>query len=191
MTPVREQIEMLVRLGGVRRVGHVYSSGEADAVTLAKQAEETCKELGVEFVAATVTNSAEVRQAALSIINNVDAIYLSTDNTVVSAISALTSVAADAGVPIISADPSSAEEFKILAAYGFDYYTMGRSTGRLIDRILKGADPGDIPVQFLTSAEDLVLLVNLDIANKLGITLDADVVASADKIVENGMLRDN
>ena len=191
MTPVREQIEMLVRLGGVKRIGHVYSSGEANAVTLAKQAEETCNDLGVEFVAATVTNSAEVRQAALSIINKVDAIYLSTDNTVVSAISALTSVASDAGVPIVSADPSSAEEFEILAAYGFDYYTMGRATGRLIDRILKGANPGDIPVQFLTDEDDLVLLVNLDIAKKLGITLDADVVASADKIVENGVLSDN
>ena len=191
MTPVREQIEMLVDFGGVTRIGHVYSSGEANAVTLANQAKETCEALGVEFVPATVTNSAEVRSAALSIINKVDAIYLSTDNTVVSAIAALTEVAMNNNVPVVSADPSSAEDFEILAAYGFDYYTMGRATGRLVDEILKGADPGDIPVQFLTDADDLVLLVNLDVAERLGIPISADVIAEADKLVENGSLRDN
>ena len=191
MTPVREQIEMMVNLGGVKRIGHVYSSGEANAVVLAKMAEEACADLGVEFIAATVTNSAEVRQAALSIINKVDAIYLSTDNTVVSAISALTGVATDRGVPIISADPSSAEEFDILAAYGFDYYTMGRATGRLIADILNGKKPGSIATQFLTDESDLVLLINLDVAKKVGVTLSADVISRADKIFENGSLRDN
>ena len=191
MTPVREQIEMMVNLGGVKRIGHVYSSGEANAVVLAQMAEEACADLGVEFIAATVTNSAEVRQAALSIINKVDAIYLSTDNTVVSAISALTGVATDRGVPIISADPSSAEEFDILAAYGFDYYTMGRATGRLIADILNGKKPGSIATQFLTDPSDLVLLINLDVAKKVGVTLSADVISRADKIFENGSLRDN
>ncbi len=191
MTPVREQIEMMVNLGGVKRVGHVYSSGEANAVVLAEMAEAACKELGVAFIAATVTNSAEVRTAALSIIDKVDAIYLSTDNTVVSAVSALAAVASDRGVPIISADPSSAEEQEILAAYGFDYYTMGKATGRLIADILGGADPGTIPTQFLTDASDLVLLLNLDVAKKLGITLSDTAIKEADKIFENGVLRDN
>ena len=65
MTPVKEQIEMMVNLGGVTRIGHVYSSGEANAVVLADMAKAACKELGVEFVPATVTNSAEVRTATL------------------------------------------------------------------------------------------------------------------------------
>ncbi|MBT3274624.1 MAG: ABC transporter substrate-binding protein [Spirochaetales bacterium] len=191
MTPVREQIELMVNLGGVKRVGHVFSSGEANAVVLAKMAEEACKALGVTFVPATVTNSSEVRTAALSIINKVDAIYLSTDNTVVSAISALAAVASDRGVPIISADPSSAEDFEILAAYGFDYYTMGTATGRLVAQILDGKDPGTIATQFLTDSSDLVLLLNLDVAKKLGITLSDAAKKEADKIFENGVLRDN
>ena len=191
MTPVREQIEMMVNLGGVKRIGHVYSSGEANAVLLAEMAKKACADLGVAFAAATVTNSSEVRVAALSIINKVDAIYLSTDNTVVSALSALASVASERGVPIISADPSSAEEFEILAAYGFDYYSMGRATGRMVKEILDGKDPGSIPTKFMTDPSDLILLVNLDVAKKLGITLSSRVLAEADKIVENGVLRDN
>jgi len=191
MTPVREQIEMITDLGDIKRIGHVYSSGEANAVVLAEMAEEICEEIGVDFVAATVTNSAEVRTAALSIVDKVDAIYVSTDNTVVSALAALAEVASEKGVPVISADPSSAEQFDILAAYGFDYYTMGVATGRLVADIIGGKDPGDIPTQFLTDASDLVLLINLDVAEKLNFALSNDVKNKADKIYENGMLRDN
>ncbi len=191
MTPVREQIEMIVDLGDINRIGHVYSSGEANAVVLAEMAQEACDEIGIEFITATVTNSAEVRTAALSIVDKVDAIYVSTDNTVVSALAALADVATDKGVPIISADPSSAEQFDILAAYGFDYYTMGVATGRLVADILGGKDPGDIPTQFLTEASDLVLLINLDVAEKLDFALSSDTMNNADLIYEDGELKEN
>jgi putative ABC transport system substrate-binding protein len=189
MTPVREQIELLAQFGNIKSLGHVYSSGEANAVVLAETAAEVCEELGIEFVASTVTNSAEVRQATQSIINRVDAIYVSTDNTVVSALSSLTSVAMDAGVPVMSADPTSAETQEVLAAYGFDYYTMGRATGRLVADILEGADPDAIPVQFMTDADDLLLHLNLDIAQELGISLSSALVDRADIVIEDGELR--
>ena len=189
LTPVREQIELLAQFGNPRAIGHVYSAGEANALVLAGMAREAARDLGIEFVEATVTNSAEVRQAAQSIVNRVDVFYVSTDNTVVSALSALTGVAAAAGIPVVSADPSSAEEQDVLAAYGFDYYTMGRATGRLIARILEGEDPNTIPVHYLTDASDLLLHVNVDVANRLGLTLPQEVLDAADLIVENGELR--
>ncbi len=189
LTPVREQLELLAQFGDISALGHVYSSGEANAVVLAEMAEQVCRELGIEFVPATVTNTAEVRQATQAIIDRVDVVYVSTDNTVVSALNSLVAVATEAGVPVMSADPSSAEEQGVLAAYGFDYYIMGRATGRLIAEILEGADPNEIPVQYLTDADDLVLHINLDVAEELGIELPASLIARAGKIVENGVLR--
>jgi putative tryptophan/tyrosine transport system substrate-binding protein len=189
LTPVREQLELLAQFGEISALGHVYSSGEANAVLLADMAKEVCADLGIEFVATTVTNTAEVRQATQAIVDRVDVIYVSTDNTVVSALTALVDVATAAGVPVLSADPSSAEEQGVLAAYGFDYYNMGRATGRLIVDILQGADPNDIPVQFMTDADDLILHVNLDVAAALGITLPASLIERAQKVVENGVLR--
>lgn len=189
MTPVREQIELIAELGDIKAIGHVYSSGEANAVVLAGLAEEVCKELGIEFVPATVTNTAEVRQATQAIIDRVDAIYMSTDNAVVSALASLTEVAINAGVPVVTADPSSAEEQDVIAAYGFDYYTMGRATGRLIDDILEGKDPDSIPVQYLTDADDLVLHLNLDIAEQLGIDVPSSLIRRATQIVEDGELK--
>jgi putative ABC transport system substrate-binding protein len=189
MTPVRAQIQILQQLLDLKVLGHVYTSSEANAVRLAQEAEKACAELGVEFLATTVTNSAEVRSATQTIIDRVDGLYVSTDNTVVSALSALTEVAVENGVPVMSADPSSAETFDVIAALGFDYYSMGRVTGRLVAEILEGRDPQSIPTQYMTDPADTDLLINLDVARRVGVSFPQKLIDQANKIVENGQLR--
>jgi putative ABC transport system substrate-binding protein len=187
MTPVREQIEFLASIMDLKRLGHVYTSGEANAVVLADMAREVCNDLGIEFVESTVTNSAEVKQATQAILGRVDAIYVSTDNTVFSALNSLAETALEKQIPVMSADPTSAETFPVLAAIGFDYYRHGRATGRLIAKILEGADPAEIPTQFMTDPEDLdQLVLNKDVADAVGITFSQDVLDRASVIVENG-----
>ncbi len=188
MTPVREQIELLASSKQIRRLGHVYTSSEANAVALAAIAKKTAQEMGMEFVETTVTNSTEVRQAAQAIIGRVDALYVSTDNTVVSALSSLIDVATRRGVPVMSADPSSAQTIGVLAAYGFDYYKLGRATGKLAAEVLEGTLPAEIPTRFMTDPSDLDLIINLDVAKTLGITIPAEILAKANKIIENGVL---
>ena len=183
MTPVRDQVALLSSLTDIRALGHVYTSGEANAVRLAELTEEACAELGIEFVPTTVANSAEVKQAAQSIAGRVDAFYVSTDNTVVSALAALTDVAADAGIPVLSADPSSAAENGVFLAWGFDYYKMGLATGELVVEILEGADPATIPTRFMTSVDDIDLFVNLQVASELGIDVPEDLVSKAATVV--------
>ena len=75
--------------------------------------------LGIAFVGTTVSSSAEVKQAAQSIAGRVDAFYVSTDNTVVSALAALGDVASSAGIPILSADPTSAADNGVFPRLGF------------------------------------------------------------------------
>jgi len=93
-----------------------------------------------------------------------------------------------AKVPVMSADPSSAENYPVLAAWGFDYYKMGRTTGKLVVEILKGKKPEQIPTQFMTKASDVDLLINLDVAKKLGLKFPANIIKTANKVVENGKL---
>ena len=188
LTPVKAQIGLLAELVNLRRLGHVYSSGEANAVFLANLAKEACAGMGIEFVSATVTNSAEVKQAVQSIIGRVDGLYVSTDNTVVSALTALTDVALRGNIPVMSADPSSAEEIPVLAAWGFNYYNMGRATGKLIAEIYEGKSPADIPTVFMTDPSDSDLLINLDVAKQLGIDVPERILANASMIVQNGKL---
>lgn len=181
LTPVKEQIMMLQRITGLKSLGHIYSSGEANAVLLAEMAKKACAELGIEFVESTITNSSEVKQAAQAIINKVDGIYVSTDNTVVSALASITDVAMKAGVPIMSADPSSTEGSDVLVAWGFDYYKVGRATGRVVADILNGKSTEDMPTVFMTDPSDINLVINVEVAEKLGITIPADLLEIANK----------
>lgn len=188
MTPVKQQIELLLKIKKVKRLGHIYTSSEENAVVLAGVVKQACKELGLEYVETTVSKSAEVKQAVQAIIKRVDALYISTDNTVVSALSAIAEVANKNRVPIMSADPSSAEKYPILAAWGFDYYKMGRVTGEMIIEILDGKKAEQMPTRFMTKTSDVDLLINLDVAKKLGLTIPKDIVKSANKVIENSKL---
>lgn len=188
MTPVRQQIELLLKIKKIKRLGHIYTSSEENAVVLAGVVKKACQDLGIQYVETTVSKSAEVKQATQSIIRRVDALYVSTDNTVVSAMGALTDVAMKSKVPVMSADPSSAESYPVLAAWGFDYYKMGRATGKLVAEILKGKKPEQIPTRFMTKTSDVDLLVNLDVAKKLGLAVPQTIVKTANKVVENGKL---
>ncbi len=182
MTPVKEQIKLLASMIDLKTLGHVYTNSEANAVRLAEIAEEACGELGIEFIGTGVSNSAEVKQAAQTIAGKVDAYYVSTDNTVVSAISALVDVADKAGIPIVSADPTSAENGGVLIAWGFDYYKMGRASGRMILDILAGADPDSTPTMFMTDPSDIDLLIDTEVADKLGITIPGEILSAARKV---------
>ncbi len=188
-TPVQRQIEFMMELRPIQALGHVYSSGEANAVFLAEQTREACENLGIEFVSQTITNPSEVRQATQSIIGRVDAIYVSTDNQVVSALSALTEVAMQNGVPVLSADPASAETNEVFVAWGFDWYRIGRITGELIDRILEGEDPGTIPTVLVDDPAQMSMILNLDVAEELGIEIPPGVREQANRIVEDGQTR--
>ena len=185
MTPVYDQINLLDSLKPLDSLGHVYSSSEANAIRLAQFVEEAASKLDVNFVPSTVTSSAEVKKAAQSIAGRVDAFYVSTDNTVVSALSSLVDVANKAGIPVFSADPSSARENGVFMAWGFDHYKMGLTTGRLALEILNGASPASIPTRFM-SVDDIELYVDLDIAEKLGIEVPENLVNRAKTVIKDG-----
>ncbi len=189
MTPVKDQIKLLSTLTDLKTLGHIYTSSEANAVRLAEMAEEACAELGIEFIGTTVSNSAEVKQAAQTIVDKVDGLYISTDNTVVSALAAVTDVANRAGKPLMSADPSSGADNDVLIAWGFDYYKMGKAAGRMAVEVLQGKKTSDIPTMFMTSVDDIDLLINLDVAKQLGITFPDDLIAKAATVIENGAIR--
>jgi len=183
MVPVKQQIELLMKIKKVKRLGQIYTSSEQNAVVLAGIVKQVCRELKVEYVESTVTSSSEVKQAAQEIIHRVDALYISTDNTVVSAMSTIAEVAMQNKVPIMSADPRSSAAHAVLTAWGGDYYKIGRATGKMIVEILNGKQPGQIPIRIMTEASDADLMFNLEVANKLGLSVSNDLLRSAGKVI--------
>ena len=66
-------------------------------------------------------------------------------------------------------------------SYGTDAAEQTRQAAGYIDRILKGANPGDLPVQLPTRYE---LVINTKAANALGITIPPSLLSTADKLIE-------
>ena len=96
-------------------------------------------------------------------------------------------MAIDRKIPLITADPSSAEEgVPVLAALGHDYYAMGRATGRLAIRILKGEKTADIPASLSSDPKDFLTVINKDTAAKIGLSIPASVMGLAQVVVEDG-----
>jgi putative ABC transport system substrate-binding protein len=67
-----------------------------------------------------------------------------------------------------------------LASYGPDYYDSGRQAARLVDKIIKGANPAELPVEVNPKLE---FVINLKVAQALGLTIAPEVLYRADRLV--------
>ncbi len=189
--PTDLHIELFAEVTGIKTLGYIYTSSEANSQTSLKLVQDACAKLGLGLVTQAISSTNEVKQAAEAIIDRVDGIYLTTDNTVFSALSGLIQVFGDARKPIFSADVTGAMTGGCLLASGFNYYKAGRATGDIIVDILKnGKKPDEIPVRFMTEPSDSDFLIDLDAAKNCGITIPSELLKQANLIFENGKLRE-
>lgn len=187
-TDIYAHLELFKKVTGIKTLGHIYTSSEANSAASLEELEKACTKLSIKLVVQSITNSSEVKQATEAIIKRVDGIYLTTDNTVYSALPSLVEVALANKKPVFSSDTTSASEGGCLIASGFDYYKAGRATGAMVADILGGKNPDSMPVKYLTDPSELDMLIDLDAARICGITLPEDLVKSANKVIENGKL---
>lgn len=183
MTPVASQIELLNTITPIKKLGHIYNSGEANGVALKDLAKKYCEQNNIEFIEAVVTNTSEVKQATLSIINKVDGLYLSNDNTIFAALPAITELANEAKVPVMSADPQSALDGEVFAAMGFDQYKLGVASGEVALEVLKGKNTKEMPTRYLTDPADMNFVINLDVANSIGISITDNIKEMATTVL--------
>lgn len=184
--PVAEQIKLLVDLTGAKSIGNIYASGEANGVILMEMAKAACEKMGIGFVSAAISNSSEVKMATQSIIDRVDAIYIATDNAVISALASVDDVTTKAGKPLMSADPSGVDGLNVMISWGFDYYSIGLETGKVVERVLKGEKAGSIGTVYITDPTKFELWFNLDTAKKLGYTIPQSLQDSATVLIKDG-----
>ncbi|MGO3661483.1 ABC transporter substrate-binding protein [Microbacterium gubbeenense] len=181
LNPVADQLALLAEIApDAKTVGVVYSSGEVNSEVQVDLAKEAAEELGITIKEATVSNSAEVQQATQSL-GDVDAIYVPTDNTVVSGIAALIQVAEQKQIPVVSGD-SGPVDGGAIATIGIDYTKLGHQTGEMAAKILQdGADPAEMAVE---TSNDVELIINPAAAERMGVELPDSVTERADTVVE-------
>ncbi len=186
--PTAEHIALFKNIANIKTLGYIYTSSEANSVSALAIVDEACKNLGITLISQSINNSAELRQAAEAIVDRVDGVYLTTDNTVFSALPALIQVFGAAKKPIFSGDVTGAMDGGVLIASGFNYYKAGLATGNMVVDILEGKSPSEIPVKFLTDPSESDLFFDLDAAKNCGITIPKEYLDQANYIFENGVL---
>ncbi|NLS05680.1 ABC transporter permease [Rhizobium sp. P32RR-XVIII] len=181
MSPVAEHIGLIKEiLPNVKSIGYLYNSGEANSVSLLAVLKQEAEKAGLTVVESAATKSAEVQGAARALVGRADAIYVPTDNTIISALEGAVAVAEESKLPLFTADTDSVSRGAI-AALGFNYYDVGKQTGDIVVRILKGENPGDIAVKVAAGSD---LVVNKKAAEKMGVTLPEGVLKRANRVIE-------
>lgn len=188
--PSVEHIKIFKEIAGIKTLGYIYTSNEDNSLSGLELVKKGCAEAGLELVTQSISTSSEVKQAAESIVDRVDGIYLTTDNTVFSALPSLVTVFNKAKKPVFSGDVTGAKEGGCFMASGFNYYKAGRATGEIVVQILKGAKPSEIPVRFMTKPEDSDLLFDLDAAANCGIAIPQEYLSKASYIIKDGKLQE-
>ncbi len=181
LTPIDKHMALVKRIAPkAKSLGIIYNPGEANSVTLVSLINTFAPQHGMSVIEAGATKSSEVLAAARSLVGKVDVIYVPTDNTVISAFTAVLKVAYSAKIPVIAGDTDSVKQGAV-AALGFNYYDIGRQTGKIVLRILKGDKPGNIAVEGVNKME---LFVNPASAKRMGITLSDALIAEAKEVIQ-------
>jgi putative ABC transport system substrate-binding protein len=178
--PIMEDLELLKRVcPKAKSVGTVYNPGEANSVFTVKLIRDACKQLGLELHEASVAKGTEVLGATQSLVGKVDTLFTAADSTVGAAFESVIKVAQENRLPLFVGDGDSVKRGAI-ACHGVDYADVGRLTGELAARVLRGEDPAKLPVVVVTKTR---VIVNPSAAEKMGVTLSQDLIAEADEVV--------
>ncbi len=183
--PLEPQIKLFQMIQpNLKRLGFLYNPSEANSLSLIKTLEVICPKFGITLVLQIANKTSEVAQAATKLAANVDAIFISNDNTALSALQVIINSAAKVQVPVYVSD-TDAVELGALAALGPNQYKIGLQTAKMIARVLKGEDLSNMPVEFPISTE---LYLNEEAAAKLDIKLSDKLKSTAAKIIKKTKL---
>lgn len=176
VAPIDKQIALIKQLlPQVKTIGLVINYGEANSVQMLKTVKEQASRLNIKVKVATAANSSEVQMATNSLVKQVDAFFLLQDNTVASALPTLLKIADQNKIPVFSTYISAVKK-GALAGIALDEYVIGKQTGKIVVKILKGEKPGDIPVE---DPNKIDFAINVDTAKKLNLKIGEPLLKQA------------
>ncbi len=179
--PLEPQLELFKKLlpASFKKLGILYNPGELNSLSIVKKLEDLCPQFGLQLIKQTINKTGDVPQAAAKLAKTSDAIFISNDNTALSAFQSIVKATEQNKVPVFVSD-TDAVKLGALAALGPNQYEVGKQTGEMIVRLLKGDSIKNQEVEFPKKTE---LYINLATAKKLNIKISEDVLKSASKVM--------
>ncbi len=175
--PVEEQLKMIREmLPDAKKIGIMYTTSEANSVSAIEEYKSLVKKYDFELVEKGITTTADVSLAADDLLSKVDCITNLTDNTVVASLPTILDKANEKKIPVFG---SEIEQVKIgcLAAEGIDYIALGKQTGKMAAKVLKGE--AEASEQNFETITEPGFYVNNKVAENLGITVPDNLANNA------------
>jgi len=164
----------------LKKLGVIYTTSEVNSEVQVKDLEEAASKEGVEIVKAGISQLSEVQLAAQGLVGKTDAMFIPIDNTVVSSFEAVLGVAEQNNIPVFASDTDTVKRGAV-ATYGIDYYQIGKQTGEMAARVLKGQTVADTPVEVSKQAD---LYINETAAAKFGLPVTEALKQQAKEIIK-------
>lgn len=180
--PVKEQLEMIrAMLPEAEKIGILYTTSEANSESTIGEYKTYAPDYGFEIVDTGINTIADVEMAAKDLASKVDCMTNLTDNTVVSALQTVLAAANEQGIPVFG---SEVEQVKngCMASMGIDYVELGKQTGAMAAKVLKGeAKAGEMKYEVISQPS---FYGNTKVAENLGITMDESYVSQAAELFD-------
>lgn len=182
-TPIKDQVELIQKvLPEAKTFGILYSAAEDNSIFQVKAMTKAAEEAGYKVKEYPVSAITDISTIVQGLSSEVDFLYLPTDNMIASAMSIVADIGTKNNMPIIPSVDTMISQGG-LAGVGLNQFELGKAIGRMTADVLSGkSEPATTPIESYTKGE---IIVNLAQAERLGITLPADVVEEAIKVEES------
>jgi len=165
---------------GLRRLG-VIANRDNPAVALEiSDAHEKARKLGIDVIISNIVRADDIAPAIEALKGRADALYVCTDPLVNTHRIRINTFALAARLPTMHANKDYIEAGGLIS-YGANYPDLFRRAGDYVDKIMRGAKPGDLPVEQPTKFD---LVINLITAKALGLDVPPTLLARADEVIE-------
>ena len=174
--PIEPQLDNILKIvPNAKTIGYVYSPGEINSVVVLNQLKKLAPARGLKILDVTANRPTDVAMATRSLAGRADVIYTSLDNNVVSGFEAMAGAANELDIPVIASDEFSVRR-GATAALGVNDYDFGRTTGKMVYRVLNGEAVNTIKPEVMNT---LTLYASPKHAAEQGVNLPADLLKSA------------
>jgi putative ABC transport system substrate-binding protein len=170
--PFEKQLQLFkTLLPSMRKMGMLYSPSDTVSAVAVTELRRLAPQYNIELVTVPVSTTQDLYSSARILYKQVDAVYTGLDTLVVENLESVLRAAHEAHKPVLAGDVGTVERGG-LATYGIDMHALGRATAVMIDKVLRGEQPGNIPVRIVSDGQ---AILNRSVLQELGITVPQDV----------------
>ncbi len=169
LAPLDQQAQMILDLfPDTKTVGILFCSNEANSKYQVKVVKDELEAKGIAVVEGSFTDSNDIAMVAENLCDQVDALFIPTDNQAASCAETIANVVLARKMPVICGEEGICKLCGV-ATLTIDYYELGRVTGQMAIKVLKdGADVSTMPIEYFP---DPVKKFNPEICEQLGVTV--------------------